>query len=473
MALRLYNTLTRSKEAFTPRETGKVSLYTCGPTVYGPAHIGNLRTYVFEDVLRRWLKYCHRLDVTQAMNVTDVEDKIIANSGASSIEEMAAYTAPFTQQFKDDLAALNIEPAEHYPAATAHIPQMITLIEQVIERGYGYEKDGSVYFDVQKYHQDGINSGEWKYGELLNLDLEHFDHHRIDNDEYGKESVQDFALWKVEAPDSPGWESPWGFGRPGWHIECSAMARKVFGGEIDIHTGGVDNIFPHHENEIAQTRAATGESLARYWLHAEHLLVDGKKMAKSAGNFRVLADLTNQHPPLALRLLFLQAHYRSKLNFTDSSLAAAAQTLDSISAFVERVHQEAPDGIASDTITDAVTAVRQAFTAAMDDDLGTPEALAAVFELMKPVNSRLATGGFTSGDADSVKQLLSEVDRATGLFGYTAQSLPAPVVKLLKQRQAAREVGEYEASDRLRAEIEAAGYLVKDTAEGQQLRKRP
>lgn len=472
MGLQLYNTLTRSKEEFTPREKGKVSLYTCGPTVYGPAHIGNLRTYVFEDVLRRWLKYGHDLEVTQAMNITDVEDKIIANSEAANLDEMAAYTAPFTDKFKEDLGALNIEPAEHYPTATAHVPQMIELIERVIEHGYGYEKDGSVYFDVQKYHQAGADSGDWKYGELLNLDLEHFDHHRIDNDEYDKESVQDFALWKVEAPDSPGWDSPWGFGRPGWHIECSAMAREVFGGPIDIHTGGVDNVFPHHENEIAQTRAATGEPLAAYWLHGEHLLVDEKKMAKSAGNYRVLGDVTAQHSPLALRLLFLQAHYRSKLNFTEASLSAAAQTLDSITEFVERVHVEQPDGIASDDIADAVAAARQAFTAAMDDDLGTPEALAAVFELMKPINSRISAGSFTAGDADVVKKFLSEVKRVTGLFGFSTQSLPIGVARLLEQRQTARETGEYEESDRLRDEIEAAGYVVKDTVGGQIVRKR-
>lgn len=465
MALKLHNTLSRSKEDFTPFRNGTVSFYTCGPTVYDSAHIGNLRTYVFEDTLRRWLEYGHGLKVNQVMNITDVEDKIITRSGAQTATEMCSWTGQYEKRFYADLALLGVEKAESYPKATDYIPQMIAMVEQIIAAGLAYEREGSVYLDVRKYHQ------QHGYGTLLNIDPENFGQvSRIDADEYDKDSPQDFALWKAEQADKPGWESPWGYGRPGWHLECSVMAREELGETIDIHAGAVDLIFPHHENEIAQTKAATGKPLARYWLHAEHLLVDGARMAKSENNFYTLADVTKKgFEPAVLRLMFLSAHYRSKLNFTWDSLASAKESLERIRTFLRRLSE--PPGEASSKRVE-VDKSRQEFDRAMDDDLNTPEALAVIFELITDVNAAIDEGGLGEDRRQKIRDFLAYADTVLGIVSVSDVKPPGAVQKLADKRENARGEGDFKESDRLRDEIIKAGWEVEDTAQGQRLRKR-
>ncbi len=471
MSLTLYNTLTRKKEAFKPLRDGQASLYTCGPTVYDAAHIGNFRTYVWEDVLRRWLKHGHGFKVTQVMNITDIEDKILKASKAKTVKDMQAYTKPFEDRFFADLKRLAVEPAEQYPRATKNVPQMITLIERIVQAGYAYERDGSVYFDVQKYHK------QHRYGRLIHIDFEGFaEGQRIDNDEYDKESVQDFALWKAAPATTPGWKSPWGHGRPGWHIECSAMAQEFLGDTADIHAGAVDLTFPHHENEIAQSKAATGKPLAHYWLHAEHLLVDDAKMAKSAGNYYTLDDVTTKgYRPQSLRLLYLQAHYRSKLNFTWPSLDAAATSLQRIQEFYSRLavpvnaSAEDPEAVAA-LLTDA----RRRFTAAMDDDLGTAEALAAVFDLIRDGNALIDSGELDENDLGAVLATLKFFNDVLGVFDFEPAEVEAPpaVTKLVAEREQARRTDDFATADTLRKKIAKAGFTVEDTPNGPRLRQK-
>src|SRR3989344_141340 len=311
MVLKLYNTLTRKKEAFMPLVDGEVRIYSCGPTVYDYAHIGNFRAYVCWDILKRYLKF-KGLGVVQVMNITDVDDKTIKGATAKKIP-LNQFTAEYTAAFFEDLAKLNIEPANIFPKATEHIKEMIDLIEKLKAGKHTYERDGSVYYRISTFKN---------YGKLSKVKIEDTkDNARVDNDEYDKESAKDFVLWKGKKEDEPSWDSPFGPGRPGWHIECSAMAMKYLGPHIDIHAGGIDLIFPHHENEIAQSEAATGEPFVSTWMHNEYLFVEGKKMSKSLGNFYTLRDvLRDGHKPMAIRYLLLSAHYRTPLNFTEEGL---------------------------------------------------------------------------------------------------------------------------------------------------------
>ena len=466
--MKLFNTLRRKKEAFEPsRKT--VSLYACGPTVYDAAHIGNLRTYVFEDVLRRWLRHGHGYRMKQVMNITDIEDKIIAGAKAKTLAGVRAFTKPHEQRFFADLTALGIERAEAYPKATEHVERMIGLIERILEAELAYERDGSVYFDVRKYND------RHGYGTLQNVDLSGFGSQaRIDNDEYGKEQAQDFALWKAEPKDRPGWRSPWGYGRPGWHVECSAMAEAGFGAlPIDIHAGAVDLTFPHHENEIAQIRAATGKDLARFFMHGEHLLVDGEKMAKSEGNVVTLVDLGEKgFRPVHLRMLFTQAHYRSKLNFTWESLAAAKESYERLQAFYDRI-ATAPEPATEDpaAVAKLIADARQRFTAAMDDDLATAEAVAAVFDFIRDGNALIDAGELDEGDLGAVLRAFKDWNDVLGVLSLEVMKPPAAVAKLAKEREASRGRNDYEASDALRKRIEAKGWAVEDTAAGPRLRK--
>ena len=466
--VKLYNTLGRKLEEFTPSKGKKVTLYTCGPTVYDAAHIGNLRTYVWEDTLRRWLKYGHNYEVKQAMNITDVEDKIIAASKAKTVEEMDAFTAPFLERFFADIDALGIEQAEQYPKATEYVEKMIDFINRIIEKGFAYERDGSVYFEVQKYHE------AHGYGKLLNIDFAGFEQgHRIDNDEYDKESVQDFALWKAAPKDTPRWDSPWGYGRPGWHIECSAMAKADLGETIDIHTGAIDNIFPHHENEIAQSQAAQGKPLSRFWLHAEHLRVDGEKMAKSAGNFYTLTEVTEKgFTPAHLRMLYLTAHYRSKLNFTWDSLAAAKESYDRIQGFLLRLSEAKPGGTKR---PEAVTALgetaRSKLQQSMDDDLNTAEALAGLFDFIRDLNTLMDKGELDEGEVEGVREVLTDFDQVLGVVSPQTIEVPPDVQSLVDEREGARKGGDFSESDRLRDQIAALGFSVEDTDHGPRVRK--
>ena len=450
--MKVYNSLTRRNEELVPLEKNEIRLYTCGPTVYNFAHIGNFRAYTFEDILRRVIQF-NGMKVRQVMNLTDVDDKTIRGANAAGVK-LTDYTKTYKDAFFADLKKLNVQRAEVYPAATDHIPEMIALVEKLMEKGVAYQsEDGSVYFNVRKFPG---------YGKLAHIDFEHQQTGaRCAADEYDKENVGDFALWKAwEDSDGPvGWDSPWGRGRPGWHIECSAMSMKYLGETFDLHTGGIDNLFPHHENEIAQAEAATGKEFVKTWMHCAHLRVNGEKMSKSAGNFFTLRDLIEKgYTGREIRYVLINAHYRQGLNFAFSALEDARKALARIDACVETATEgEVPDW-AQKHVDD--------FTAAVNDDLNTPKAFAALFELVRETN---AHGG------GSVLGAFRRMDEVLGIifFGKAEKvEVPAEVQAMLEQRAAARKEKNWAESDRLRDEIAAAGWIVKDSKEGQTCTKK-
>ena len=379
MELKFYNTLSRSLEEFKPVDPGVAKMYTCGPTVYNFAHIGNFRAYTFEDILRRTLEY-FGYKVTQVMNLTDVDDKTIRDSKAAGLP-LNEFTQKYKNAFFDDIKTLNIESAEVYPPATCHIPEMIAMIEKLMEKGYAYKAaDGCVYFSISKFE---------KYGQLARIDRDNQrDGVRISNDEYAKDAVGDFALWKAwDADDGDvAWDSPWGKGRPGWHIECSAMSMKYLGDNFDIHTGGVDNMFPHHEDEIAQSEAVTGKKWVNYWLHCEHLMVNNTKMSKSLGNFFTLRDLLDKGwSGREIRWVLIGAHYRKKLNFTFDALKIARETLGKFEEFFKRLRSVKNEGDGK-AAAEAIESAKNGFASAMADDLNISMALASLFDLMRNIN---------------------------------------------------------------------------------------
>jgi cysteinyl-tRNA synthetase len=455
--MRIYNTLSREMESLEPLEAGHVRIYTCGPTVYDFAHIGNFRTYVWEDLLRRSLKHLG-FRVTQVMNITDVEDKIIARSvnEGRSLEEV---TAPYIDAFFEDLDTLNIERAEHYPRATEHIPEMIELASRLQEKGLTYDSQGSLYYRI---------AGFEGYGKLSNLEnREVISGARVDSDEYDKEDARDFVLWKGRKPEEPAWESPFGEGRPGWHLECSAMSIKYLGESFDLHTGGVDNIFPHHDNEIAQSEAATGKRFVRYWMHAAHLMVDGQKMAKSKGNFYTLRDLISRgHPPRAIRLLLLSTHYRTPLNFTFEALhksTAEVQRLDDLAARLER--EPATDG--TDAAFDARAAEAAAeFKSSLADDLNVSGALGAVFRLVRDAHVALDAGSLPLGSREVLQRTLEGFDEVLGVLGRPQTAVDEEVEALIRRRDEARAGRDFAEADRIRDELAAQGILLEDTPQG-------
>ncbi len=461
--MNLYNTMSRAVEEFSPLNGKKVGLYTCGPTVYNYAHIGNYRAYIFEDILRRVLTFAG-YDVTQVMNLTDVDDKTIRGAIEAGVS-LDDYTRTYKDAFFDDLKTLRIEPAEHYPAATGHVPEMIALIERLFENGVAYQSDdGSVYFNVSAYDD---------YGKLAHLDMAGLQAGaRVAQDEYDKENVADFALWKAwdEADGDVAWESPWGRGRPGWHIECSAMSMKYLGESFDIHTGGVDNIFPHHENEIAQAQAATGKPFVQSWLHCEHLRVEGKKMAKSLCNFFTLRDLLEKgYTGREIRYLLLSAHYRQELNFTLSALDAARTALGRLDEFRTRLTENAEgDGGA---LPEWAAVGRDGFRAGVEDDLGMPNSLAALFDMVHKGNRALDAGEVDAAGAAAALAVLDEMDGVLALKPEAAAAGPDDAVQaLLDERAAARSEKRWADSDRIRDELAAIGWEVRDTPEGQKLR---
>jgi len=458
MEMQVFNSLTRRNEALAPIEGGTVRMYTCGPTVYNFAHIGNFRAYTFEDILRRVIQF-NGFKVKQVMNLTDVDDKTIRGANAAGVK-LTDYTKTYKDAFFADLKTLNIQPAEVYPAATDHIPEMIALVEKLVEKGVAYKSDdGSVYFAVTKFPG---------YGKLAHID---FDHQRTGArcaaDEYDKENVGDFALWKAwEESDGPvGWDSPWGRGRPGWHIECSAMSMKYLGETFDLHTGGIDNLFPHHENEIAQAEAATGKEFVKTWMHCAHLRVNGEKMSKSLGNFFTLRDLLDKGwTGREIRYVLVNAHYRQGLNFAFSALEDARKSLERIDRCVDALAARAKDEPAPEFAQKAL----DAFTAAVNDDLNIPKAFAALFDLVRETN---ASGTCSK----AVLDVFQRMDSVLGVifFGKAAKAeVPAEVQALLDARAAARAAKNWAESDRLRDEIAAAGWAVKDSKDGQSVTKR-
>ena len=464
MALRFFNTMTRTKEPFEPIEAGKVRMYTCGPTVYNYAHIGNFRAYIFEDLLRRYLEF-RGYAVRHIMNLTDVEDKIIRTCRETG-EPLKSVTARYSEAFFEDLKTLGVRPAHAYPAATDHVEEMVALIKTLGEKGHTYEADGSIYFRLSTFPE---------YGKLSHMDLDQLRSGasgRVDLDEYNEENARDFALWKAWDEDDGEvyWETELGKGRPGWHIECSAMAMKFLGEGFDIHCGGVDNIFPHHENEIAQSECATGKQFVRYWLHCAHLVVEGKKMSKSLGNFFTLRDLLEKGiNPLAIRWVLAATHYRQPNNFSFDAVEAADSALGRIRDFRIRLGEVRGEGGGHQ---DSIAACEEAFTAAMDDDLNISGALGAVFDFVRDTNKVLDEGGMGAAGAQASLRLLDRLDDVTGLFAPpTTAEAPQEVLDKVSARQQARRDKDFVRADALRDELAAAGWILEDTPDGPRVKR--
>ncbi|HEY7523674.1 MAG TPA: cysteine--tRNA ligase [Candidatus Limnocylindrales bacterium] len=463
MTIRLRDTLSGELRPLEPIEAGHVRVYTCGPTVYGPAHIGNFRSFLFADVLVRHLR--HRgLRVTWVMNVTDVDDKIIRGAAAAGIA-IEDLTARWTERFLADAAALRMTPPDVLPRATAHISEIVTLIERLIERGHAYRTDdGSVFFRISSWPA---------YGKLARLDPESLRvGERVVADEYAKEEVRDFALWKGPKPGEPSWDTSIGPGRPGWHIECSAMSIHHLGASFDVHTGGVDLVFPHHEDEIAQSEAATGQEFVRTWLHCAHLQMGGAKMAKSTGNIARVADLlASGLSPRALRYALIAVHYRAPLNYSEESVAAAAAAVDRLDALVSALSAYREDAADDPGLPDVLAAAVERFDSALDDDLNVSAALAAVFDLVRDVNRRIDARSLSTADAARVMDTLRGLDMVLGILPDAEDRLDPGLQELLDARSAARAARDWPESDRLRDELLARGIAVEDTRDGQRWRR--
>ncbi len=458
MPLHLFNTLSNRLEPFTPLDGKTVRMYSCGPTVYSYVHIGNLRSFTFQDILRRYLRHCG-WELLHVMNITDVDDKIIAAAGEAG-QPLEDYTAEYIRAFEQDAAALRLEPPTRMTPATEHIDDMIELIRRLSENGCTYESDGSIYYRISNFAE---------YGKLSKLDVKGIKAGaRVDQDEYTKDNVRDFALWKAAKRDEPHWESPFGPGRPGWHIECSAMAMKYLGESFDIHTGGVDLVFPHHENEIAQAEGATGKPFVRFWVHGEHLLVEGKKMSKSLGNFYTLRDLLDRgYAPAAIRYLLASVPHRKQLNFTFEGLAAAATAIERLRNFQRRLDEGFPDG-ENPKIGEIAAEARKQFEAGMDDDLNTAQALAAVFDFLRQVNTEMDAGEFRVGNVADAKGVLELFDSIFDVLqADEAARVPAEEVeRLIAERTAAREARDFALADKIRDQLKESGVVLEDTPQG-------
>jgi len=463
--LKLKNTLTRAQEEFKPLDGNTVRMYACGPTVYDYGHIGNFRTFVAVDVLRRYLKYLG-YDVLHVMNITDVDDKIIRNvlESGKTLEE---YTEFYTQEFLKDCGALNIEEPEEMPRATGHIPEMIDLMGKLAEAKHTYSSDGSLYYSI------GTFPG---YGKLSGLKLEgNISGARVDVDEYEKADARDFVLWKEpKEQGEPRWPSPFGEGRPGWHLECSAMSMKYLGESFDIHCGGVDLIFPHHENEIAQSEGATGKPFVRFWVHAEFLLVEGEKMSKSKGNFYTIRDLLDKgHSSDAIRYLLLSVPYRTQLNFTLEGLRSAASSLERLRNFRLRVNDFGEQPGSHRRVQESVSTARDGFERGMNDDLNTSEALASIFELVRYVNIAIDANEFGSDDRGSVLEFLNRVDSVLGVLGEEQQQMLAPEIEaLIEERNSARRNRDFARADQIREELASKGIVLEDTPQGTKWKRK-
>lgn len=469
MQLQLFNTESRKKETLIPMKDNHVTMYTCGPTVYHYAHIGNFRTYVFEDLLRRTIKF-FGMEITQVMNLTDVDDKTIKGAIAKNIT-LDEYTQPFKDAFFADLKALNIEPAEHYPAATDYIQAMIEVIEELLKKGVAYKGgDGSIYYAIRKFP---------RYGCLSHLHLDELQagaSDRVASDEYEKDNVADFVLWKAYDSTRDGkifWESPYGPGRPGWHLECSAMAMKILGPTIDIHVGGVDNMFPHHENEIAQSEACSGKQFVKLWMHSEHLVVDNKKMSKSLGNFYTLRDLLDKgFTGIQVRYLLLQTHYKTQLNFTFTGLDAVKGSLQRLQDFILRLQEiQSPKNFG--LVDPILSKTLNLFSQSLADDLNISAALAAVFDMVRELNSLCDAGSVGKEEAEKVLNLLQRFNGVFGFLSFESQveAIPKDLEEALAQRIEARKQKNWALSDTLRDMITGRGYVIEDTPEGARLKK--
>lgn len=464
MALQFFNTLTRRKEEFYTIHSGEVRMYTCGPTIYDFAHIGNFRAYVFGDILHRYLEY-KGYKVIYVMNITDVDDKTIAGSQKEGIK-LGEYTKRYKEAFFEDVKSLNVQPADIYPEATAHIEDMVALVKTLLQKGYAYVNNDSTYFRITSFSAYGklshMNMSELKTGA------------RVVSDEYEKEQLADFALWKgwEERDREIFWETEVGKGRPGWHIECSAMSMKYLGKHFDIHTGGVDLIFPHHENEIAQSEAATGERFVNFWLHNEFLMVEGKKMAKSFGNYYTLRDLLNKgYNPIAIRYLLMATHYRQQLNFTLDGLEAAKSALQRLYDFVDNLklvkgEKDNPE------IEEILQKAKKDFEEALDDDLNTSEALGVIFTMVKEINRLMDEKKISGSDASRVQEVVNGFDSILGFLKREELILDEEVKALIEKRIKARKEKDFKLADQIRKELEGKGIILEDTPEGTKWKRK-
>jgi len=466
MGLSFFNTLSRTVQEFAPLDPAgkKVGMYCCGPTVYDSAHIGNWRTFVFADLVRRYLEF-KGYEVKHVMNITDVEDKIIKRVRETRTT-LREFTSQYEAAFLDDLKALGCLEPHVKPRATEYITEIISLIELLIARGIAYKaSDGSVYFSIEKYRGCGCN-----YGQLVNLNFDEMRvGERVASDEYDKESLADFALWKAYVPEDGEvtWDSPWGKGRPGWHIECSAMSMKVLGESFDLHLGGEDLKFPHHEDEIAQSEGATGKPFVKYWLHGAFLLVEGKKMSKSLGNYFTLRDLLAKgFTGREVRYLLLSAHYRGTFNFTIDGLAGARAALARIDECVGKLRE-----LGAPASGPAQSELVTRFTTALDDDLNISAAWAAIFDWVSETNKRLASNSLTLAEAAATLAAWEQVNSVLGIGCVAEAEAPAEIVALLEARQAARKAKDFKRSDEIRDELKAKGWVIEDTPKGPKLKK--
>ncbi len=470
--MRLYNTLSRQREAFAPATANQVRMYACGLTVYARGHIGNFRTFIGLDVLRRTLKYVAGFEVRQVVNFTDVDDKTIAGAGREGVP-LGEYTERYIAAFHDDCASLGLEPSEENPRATdpANIQAMSDMIATLEAKGHTYRSDGSIYFKIATMPN---------YGRLARLDHAGIlSGTRVDTDEYEKEDARDFVLWKATRPGEPSWDAGVGPGRPGWHIECSAMALRLLGEPpIDIHAGGIDLVFPHHENEIAQSECATGREFARVWVHFEHLLVENQKMSKSLGNVFSMSDVTARgFRASTLRYLLLSAHYRTRLNFTWAGMTQAEAALSRLTDFLARLDTIA-GGAEHDEITARVLTARDGFDSAMRDDLNTAAALGEMFELLRALNAAIDQGGVGAADVAGIRSAFSHFDDVIGVVSLRAAEDAAAgvpegdVERLMQERQDARRRRDFAAADRVRDELLAIGILVEDGPHGSRWKRK-
>jgi cysteinyl-tRNA synthetase len=466
MALRFYNTLTQRIEEFTPAHDNVVRMYTCGPTVWNFAHIGNLRTFTFVDILRRWL-HARGYQLDHVMNITDVDDRIIQQALAAG-KSLDEFTEVYTAAFLEDSAALRLERPEHLVRATRHIQEMAAAIQKLSEKSYTYQSEGSIYFRIAKFPE---------YGKLSHADFSGIRAGaRVDTDRYEKDNARDFALWKAPKEGEPSWDTVIGRGRPGWHIECSVMAMKYLGETLDIHAGGVDLTFPHHENEIAQSEALTGKPFSRFWLHCEHLILSGEVMSKSLGNFLTLRDLLGQgfHPE-AVRFMLASVPYRKKLNFTMDSMRSAEQAVERLRNFKLRLDTEKFSEGVNESLLESTRQALSRFDEALDDDLNTAEALAAAFELVREANSAMDAGEFHAANTQPANEFLARFDTVFDVLRPTGKETgigDAEIEALIAERNQARQSKNFARSDEIRGQLHGLGVILEDTKEGTRWKRR-
>ncbi|MFH1695555.1 MAG: cysteine--tRNA ligase [Candidatus Micrarchaeota archaeon] len=461
--IKFYNSLSKKKEVFKSIKKNEVKMYTCGPTVYDFAHIGNFRAYIFEDLLRRYLKFSG-FKVVQVMNLTDVDDKTIKGAIKEGIP-LEKFTDKFKKAFFDDIKSLNIEKAEFYPEATKTIPEMVALIKKLLKKGLAYRgEDNCIYFSIKKFKNYGKLSG-FKICELK-------DGARVCHDEYEKENARDFALWKAYSEEDGNvfWETELGKGRPGWHIECSAMSMKFLGESFDLHTGGIDNKFPHHENEIAQSEGATGKKFVNYWLHCSHLIVDGQKMSKSLGNFFTLRDLFKKgHSPTAIRFLLLSTHYRSELNFTEKNLTEAKSKVDRLNELISKLNEIKTDK--GNSVDSLLKKIKNNFQKALDDDLNISLALTFLFDFVRETNKLIDESKLSEKEAIKVLSFLKEINFVLGVMNFEEEKLDNELMKLIDEREKARKERNWIKADEIRDKLKLKGIELNDTKDGVRWKK--